>query len=633
MLLTRELNLNRLSDTSIALDLLSVSERDYFKDENKVEVLVEHNTDVSLYEGQTISVTNVIERNNPIHGTDDVEISESYDIIACDNISKSFSIISDKYQNLLLTGILVKIDSNIMYLYFSFNGWHYFRSWETHGIDFFIEYLDRKIYFTNCEYVNDTELRWRYDGDLDGIDDLMCYTFKNDTYKCVGYADEDAEGLENFLVVDAIPKKACFTDELYLRRRVEFRKNCVKWELYEKECNDGSVFGLQTYRLNFRFKNINLVSIYITIPLCCVNFPLSLTTGNDTYLEQNLYEGFTEKQIEKNKNGIIEMEKLAYHPVCKIYDGSDFVYKPIRKIKFNLHFRKRNKDGWVVDKEGLWNGMDEHGLLGDVTNVNGFKFFSYIGDTVDKGRQSDLLCYLGFTDSDVKQEKEKISKSFLRLSFYDKPNSANQRLLAYSTIYMNSNKIFSKMLMGSNFDDLYVISGSESNLKYSMIKVNTEPCFVNHTSLSIEEIENFRLSSQIVICDNTLGSQSEGFYLYLWADENKGYVPSDIYMKVDFNHAGFGRIIPMTMPYSYDNNSNHIYTMSEIYDLWNKNNSSNYGWGIRVNEKFSYIHFKYCYDPISMKHVYYLDTDTYGNSICNDDTIELNFYEPKIVGG
>jgi hypothetical protein len=122
---------------------------------------------------------------------------------------------------------------------------------------------------------------------------------------------------------------------------------------------------------------------------------------------------------------------------------------------------------------------------------------------------------------------------------------------------------------------------------------------------------------------------SEGFYLYLWADDDNGAIPSDIYMRVDFNHAGYGRIIPMTMPYAYNTDSKHIYTMQDICDIW-----TNGGWGVRINEKYSYIHFKYVYDSVRRRHVYFLDPDTYGYDLARgegSDVLELNLFEPKII--
>ena len=59
-----------------------------------------------------------------------------------------------------------------------------------------------------------------------------------------------------------------------------------------------------------------------------------------------------------------------------------------------------------------------------------------------------------------------------------------------------------------------------------------------------DEIESLRLSSQFVVKDKySSESSSEGFYLYLWKDM-ANTTPGDIYMRVEFNHAGYGRTIP-----------------------------------------------------------------------------------------
>jgi hypothetical protein len=637
MLLTREVNISDISDSTVGLDLFSVSCHDYYKDDKKVEVRVEHNTNVALFVGENVSVINTIDRNDEISGTYQIKISENYEIVQNENMTKTFSLIADKYQNLTLNGVNIEVENNVLYLHFTFDEWHYFRSWETHGIDFMIDFMEKTIFFNNCEYVSDTELRWRYDANLTDLADFMCNVFRNDVYKFVGFVDAIPGTYEDYVEVQTIPENACFNDEMYLRRFVT-PLNCKKYELYEKECNDGTIFGLQAYRLNFRFKNVNYVEIFVEVPIASVSFPLSLETGNDTYQEQNLLENFVYKETMGSKNRIVEMEKLVYHPVFKLDNVQEngCLYKDVSKIKFNFHFREREDDGWIVKTNGMWNGIvldntsGNYVLQGDVNVLtpNTPKFFSYVGNT-DKGRQSDLLEYLGFNDTDVKYQKSSLKKSFIRLSFYDSPNRANQNLLCYSTVFVNSGLLFTKMMRGANRKKRYILSGDDSNIKYDNAKVNTEPCFSNYTGITYDDIEDLRLSSQIVVSDMFSDNCSEGFYLYLWADDDNGAIPSDIYMRVDFNHAGYGRIIPMTMPYAYNTDSKHIYTMQDICDIW-----TNGGWGVRINEKYSYIHFKYVYDSVRRRHVYFLDPDTYGYDLARgegSDVLELNLFEPKII--
>ena len=644
MLLKKEIRLGSLADETVELDLFSVACYDYYKDVSKVEVRMEHTSDVELYVGEEIMATNTIDRDAVVEGTYPIDVSENYDIVENDNLTKTFSIIADKYQSLRLNGITVEVEDNVMYVHFMFDEWHYFRSWENHGIEFFIDFTDGTIQFSGCEYVNDTELRWRYDANLEGIDDFMCDVFMNDRYRCIGYADTNVSDLDKYVVVSEIPETACFTDEVYLRKRIVFQKDpeCIKWELYEKDCNEGSLIGLSTYRVNYRFKDVNMVSVSVSVPVASVDIPLSVQSGYDMYQEQNINDSFVRNESNGARNGIVEMEKLVYHPVFRLDKGSEHTFSPIHKIKFNLHFRQREEDGWIVKEDGLWNGFwkdsdGKYNLCGDVTQQNAAKFFSYVSNpfepNVDRGRQSDLLCYLGFNDSDVKYQKSKLKKSFLRLSYYDSPNRANQNLLGYATVFMDSGKVFAKMIRGANRKKLYVKSGEETNTKYDNAKVDKEPCFENHNELSVEYVEEFRLSSQIVVSDRLSEASSEGFYMYLWEDNDNGAVPSDVYMRVDFNHAGYGRVVPMTMPYVYGTNDNHVMSIYDIADKWQNPSAENWGWGVRANEKYSYIHLKYMYDSDSKRHVYYLDPDTYGTGSYYDSTpdeLEINLYEPKI---
>ncbi|MBP5456522.1 MAG: hypothetical protein J6Y37_08480, partial [Paludibacteraceae bacterium] len=229
---------------------------------------------------------------------------------------------------------------------------------------------------------------------------------------------------------------------------------------------------------------------------------------------------------------------------------------------------------------------------------------------------------------DVKFQKNKLKKSFLRLSFYDSTNPANQNLLSYSTIFYNSGNAFAKYARYVERDGYFTVSPN-GTLTRGLVgcRVNREP---ESTSLNGEYPEDYRISSQFVVSDKYLSnSSSDGFYLYLWKDSFNGKIPSDIYMKVEFNHAGLGRTIPFMMPYK--DNALGIKTFSEILSDWNGSNR----YGIRKYIRYSYIRFKYRYDIDTGIHVYYLDDNVYGNSVYttnfNDGTITLNLYEAKII--
>ena len=179
-----------------------------------------------------------------------------------------------------------------------------------------------------------------------------------------GAPPEDDETLEQYTIVENIPETACFTDELYIRKLIEFQKypRCVKWELYKKECNDGTIFGMSARRINYKFQDVNMVSAFVTIPIASIPIPIVSNNWYDTYQETNINEKFVKYEVERSKNKIVELEKYVYHPVYRVVNDDIVSYIPLMKIKFNFHFRQRLEDGWIVDTNGLWNGMGENSM-------------------------------------------------------------------------------------------------------------------------------------------------------------------------------------------------------------------------------------------------------------------------------
>ena len=340
--------------------------------------------------------------------------------------------------------------------------------------------------------------------------------------------------------------------------------------------------------------------------------------------------------------------------------------------------------------------------------------------------QSDLLSYLGFTNDDVKYQKSKLKKSFLRISFYDSDNIANQNLLHTATIFLDSGDLFAKYIKNIETEDEYKTTETvtaQENPKISFPKdsiltsseykklddVNRKKCVVNGELLAvvggsssdedkytvydkagmainrepmrkralkdsdfgdnIDELERLRMSSQIVVTDkNSSKRSSEGFYFYTYKTNDNGVYPSDIYMRVEFNHAGYGRVIPFMMPYIRkseetlkDNNSpgykrytdvdsehcktkNKIKTFDDICYDWSEididreNNplkdDSDIGYSAVRYMKYCHIKWKYRYDKQTQKHIYYLDPDVYGTGVTSENNhgnnIILNLYEGKI---
>ena len=631
-MLKYKLNISNFNDDNVKVDLESIALRDYFADEDIVEVVCEHDGTYNLNVGDELNVVSTHLRD--IHPSGLYSIGDNIQKIikSVDKSSNTFTFLGEKYVNLPITDISIVVENTVVYLSFSFSDWHYFRSADSGSIEIYAVFIgkDNNRYeklFKRCIYENDNELKWRYDRDDVDIEPFMCSVFNNDYYVFVGYANLEDNVDEYETIEGDVPETACFSDPMYIKKSVNFN-GCPKWELYEKVCSDGSLGGILIRRVNWKWQDINETTIYVNKITTSVPVPMSVLEEVNIHKENLISSRFVQEQVKNGKNEVVEMEKYVYHPVFRIQDDG-FHFKSINTIKFNLHFREREKEGWIVKNGALWNGMDI---------ISPRKFFSYqnLGaDNDPEGRQSDLLTYLGFKDSDVKYQKSRLKKSFLRLSFYDSDNPANQNLLCYSTIYVDSGNLFSKMMRHSCGDAVYFISGNELPVvPYSDIKVDREPDN-NIIGLSKnEELEDYRLSSQIVVRDSLLSdSSSEGFYLYLWSDNNNGAVPEDIFMKVEFNHAGYGRTIPFMLPYRDErDNERGIKTYEDIMSDWIDGN----GYGIRLYQKYSYIKFKYCHDIESGRYVYYPDDTVYGNDAFSDNTpdeLELNLYEANVNFG
>jgi hypothetical protein len=266
------------------------------------------------------------------------------------------------------------------------------------------------------------------------------------------------------------------------------------------------------------------------------------------------------------------MEKVKYKPII-----SGNTIELVSGLTFNLHFRARSNDeDWHIIKSGGWNPTAND--------------------------ESDGLCYLGFVDNDVKYQKMKVQKSFIRLSFYrsgseGKFNPLDASLLYYSTVFLDSGELFGKF------------NKKRTELLKSGDKWEETDTSKHVLQKSIESTSTVRVDSKITIFNEYNSTKSsEGFNIYLFADDSSENVPETIYMKVEFNHAGYGRTIPMTI-------SNKEITTDEYYDK--------------------------LYIPLKIVHIndaYYYSFDSVFEElqgrVINDienRSITFNLYEPKLT--
>lgn len=529
---------------------------------------------------------------------------KDYQISGVNKNNKSFSIYIDKYftlnqdkiEKIIYNDTLGVDESQNIFLHF--NDYHYF------------DVNDKKIpiYFNTFDENGELTVKTIYFG---------YYSQKVLVGSIVNFQNANADFLfKNIFGIDDIADNVDDFNEKYI---------------------EGDLSGIEIYRDNFLFGEKTNYTFSFERPIVNINVPIVNTFETNLTQMELLNEYFVETEKKKAINRITDIEKDVYYPCIPNNNSFGDVYT----IKFNLHFREHRGDDWLVENESFWNCIEQSDGRAKIINTTQNKQM-----TTDN--RSDLLSFLGFTNEDVRFQKNKLKKSFLRLMYFDSTNPANQNMIGYSTIFFDTGDMFAKYIKYNEEKNYVAVNMNKNQYGVYNISEGKTGIRVNRESFN----EKTRLSSQFVVkSKNTSKASSEGFYLYIWKD-NSTPLPQDLYMKVEFNHAGYGRTIPFMMPY-WDSKKwsgkKGIKSFTEILKDWNdikKQQLDQYGriqwenntdghYGIRQYTKFSYIHLKYRYDKETDKHIYYLDPDTYGNIKypTGDDGnkyIEINLYEAKV---
>lgn len=279
-----------------------------------------------------------------------------------------------------------------------------------------------------------------------------------------------------------------------------------------------------------------------------LSIPMDQLFATNLYQTELVENDFVGIEKEKAINPIVNMEKYCFSPACINTDGLDdenkeeqlrvpMKFYPIKEINFNLHFRdRRGSDNWSTDDSKYWNSYKSDG-------ENGIMYADKRFWRID---QSDLLGFLNFTNQDVLYQKNKLKKSFIRLSFYDSRDIGTQKLLFYSTIFIDSGTQYGRYC--NNIDTSGYTNGGDDLVVGISVDNEYRP-YINDNDSNIPVEERKRLSTHLTIKDKyNTDASSEGFYLYLFAEQSSRYIPKKIYMKVEFNHAGYGRTVPFIMP-------------------------------------------------------------------------------------
>lgn len=381
-----------------------------------------------------------------------------------------------------------------------------------------------------------------------------------------------------------------------------------------------------------------------------IHIPLQLSAPTNTNPLQDDLVNKDFYEYEKNKaiNPIIDMEKDIYYPKYfkDKYSGSNTDFKEIKELRFNLHFRTRNLESWKVNEDYNNAAVSANSLCNwFVTDFYPYKQMLTSGDTNTKQEllnSSDLLGLLNFTNDDVYYQRSNISKSFLRLSFYDSANQQTQMLLGTSTIFMNGHRLFKKYMDNSQkgvyknqflkYEEVFDnVPNASSKISVKTEFLNEEYIYgPNDTCVNKVKIDDeHRLGSEFIVNNRyDAESSSEGYYLYIFREYSEKLNPKPIYMKVEFNHAGIGRTIPFIIPMAWNKPDNDGYkTPNSALTLGDSELLS----GITLEDSYmqSYIPLYAVYDFKNKQYSYVFDR-RYA-SVSEDGTLTLNLFEIKFA--
>lgn len=254
----------------------------------------------------------------------------------------------------------------------------------------------------------------------------------------------------------------------------------------------------------------------------------------DDYDAKRIFQEYqvNEQFANKIKNSIvpdfIDLEKVKYSPA---FSGNSICLAT--GLTFNLHFRTRIQGQTEHTFEDTWH-FDDGSKTWNGNGLNDEKRREELYLDQDFVNSSNLMGFLGFTDDDVYNQKNRIKQSFIRLSFYDSENPLTQNLLYYSTIFFDSGDLYGKYVKRKSW-----LEEAGSKYNHDIHDIVWSPTSITDTCSAV--------TSQLIVNDEyDMTRSGEGFNLYLFRQdapiEND---PQDIYMKVEFNHAGFGRTVPL----------------------------------------------------------------------------------------
>jgi 5-bromo-4-chloroindolyl phosphate hydrolysis protein len=360
----------------------------------------------------------------------------------------------------------------------------------------------------------------------------------------------------------------------------------------------GSVYVKNTWHMQddngtFDDKNIEMFINGLALLTC---IPLSINTSFSVGDKNNTARMFLEDIKSEILPEVIDNEKRQFSPAIK----RKGYFKFAQEIVFNLHFRERTDfseaNAFRTGDEMVWNGF----TISERTN-------SLVKNLTGKSDDlADELDKIGFTEDDIKYQKNKLKKSFIRLSFYSSNNPLSRELLYYSTIFLDTNALYKTygQIINKGISDIFNEKEFDKALRLAC-------------NFTVRNKYDSRRSS-------------EGFYLYLFPNEVEENTERTIYMKVEFNHAGYGKMVPMMLPRSNGDNGAPLQSNSPEFPLSfllidgdgkMDNNFSRYSECVMIPIKIKY-------DEYLNSYIYYFPWFNRND----EEKITINLWEPRMRG-
>lgn len=420
-----------------------------------------------------------------------------------------------------------------------------------------------------------------------------------------------------------------------------------------------SVVALSKSRENIRLEKLKG---YTTLPIT-----LSKCIDNNLNSSDLITSYHYNDKAEELIPSIVDMDKDIYMPVYTYTEDTSGIESEktseIQKITFNFHFRTRDLENWVVNTdEGESDDGTKLSINNDFCNWFITDYYPYnqvlnTGNTSSIAEKkegylnncmnrSDLLGFLYFTTNDVEEKREKLTGSFLRISYYDAKNPDTQNMLGTSTIFLNGDRYDEILYNYTKKNHYYVKTAQSKNPNRTNSSGSTEDkadankdlrptvltesfekeegaSYIYCSGLTTEVDDNGYLpvlDSRIVLKNRYLtNTSSEGFYTYILKTFGNKKKKQTIYAKFEFFHAGKGVKIPMAI--ATDSEKNAI-------GKWNITKLDAFKKGYNVSEVYDrlYVPINIYYNTQKRQFVYEISEERkYKEAIVTNNGSELRF--------